>query len=267
MDDYLMYYGMSANPFDKTTKTVIETIDFKELSFRLKYLINTLGIGLVTGRPGVGKTIILRKFTENLDLNQYHVSYMPLSTITVGDFYNQVANSIGVDPSYRKSIKFRQIQERITEMHDIEHITPVFIIDEAQYLNGEIFNELMLITNFGMDAEKKCVVILSGLPTLAQKLQRPQFEAFRQRITVSYQVVGMEPEEAHIYVKNKLKSVGVESDILTEEALANIIKNSGGSIRRLDLIITECLILGAKINQKIINHETVYAANEELSLI
>lgn len=46
--DYLVYYGMTHNPFDKTAPKVIETVDYKELNVRLKYLTDVLGIGLVT---------------------------------------------------------------------------------------------------------------------------------------------------------------------------------------------------------------------------
>ena len=264
--DYLMYYGMRHNPFDKAATEVVETIDYKELTFRLNYLTETLGLGLVTGRPGTGKTVILREFAKQLDANQYHVSYLPLSTVSVTDFYHQLATSIGVEPAFRKSAKFKQLQERITEMHDIERITPVFIIDEAQFLKGSIFNELMLITNFGMDTQKKCVVLLAGLPVLAQQLKRTQFEAFRQRLTINYQVVGLEADEDKKYVTAKFRSAGVETNLIHEDALSNIIKQAGYSVRRLDLIITQCLILGAQRQQRVIDNEVVYAVHNELAL-
>lgn len=212
---------------------------------------------MVTGRPGTGKTVILREFAKQLDANQYHVSYLPLSTVSVTDFYHQLATSIGVEPAFRKSAKFKQLQERIT---------PVFIIDEAQFLKGSIFNELMLITNFGMDTQKKCVVLLVGLPVLAQQLKRTQFEAFRQRLTINYQVVGLEANEAKKYVTAKFCSAGVETDLIHEDALSNIIKQAGYSLRRLDLIITQCLILGAQRQQRVIDNEVVYAVHNELAL-
>lgn len=264
--DYLMYYGMTHNPFDKSVKTVIKTIDHQELTFRLNYLVQTLGLGIVTGRPGTGKTIILRDFVGQLDQNQYRVNYLPLSTVSVSDFYSQLAISLGIEPAYRKAQKFRQIQERIAEMHDIERVTPILIIDEAQYLNGAIFDELMLITNFEMDAQKKCVIILVGLPALAQRIQRAQFEAFRQRLTINYQVIGMENKEAVQYVNDKFEAAGVLSPVINEEALKTIIKQAGESIRRLDLIITQCLILGANKQQRIIDNEIVFEANTELAL-
>ncbi|WP_407895399.1 hypothetical protein [Lacticaseibacillus sp. N501-2] len=74
--DFTMFYGMSHNPFDKTAPKVVETIDFKEMNVRLKYLTNVLGIGLITGRPGAGKTVILREYAQRLNPNQYRVSYL-----------------------------------------------------------------------------------------------------------------------------------------------------------------------------------------------
>ena len=264
--DFTMFYGMSHNPFDKTAPKVVETIDFKEMNVRLKYLTNVLGIGLITGRPGAGKTVILREYAQRLNPNQYRVSYLPLSTVSVSDFYNQLAVSLGIEPAFRKSAKFRQIQERISELHDVEHITPVFILDEAQYLSGLIYNELVLLTNFGMDAENKCLIILAGLPQLTQLLQRPQFEAFRQRITIKYQVVGMEYADSQQYVKEKFSSAGVLDDIITDEAFKNMFTNSGGSIRRLDQMITKSLIIGAQQEKRLIDNEVVYQANAEVAL-
>lgn len=264
--DFKTYYGMTHNPFEKQAAKIIETIDFKELNVRLKYLTEVLGIGLITGRPGAGKTVILRAYAESLNPNQYRVSYLPLSTVSVSDFYSQIAVSLGVEPAFRKSAKFRQIQERIIELHDIEHITPVFILDEAQYLSGPIYNELVLLTNFGMDAENKCLVILAGLPQLNQLLQRPQFESFRQRITIKYQVVGLEYAESQRYVQEKLKSAGILDDIISEEALKIIFTTSGGSIRRLDQMITKSLIIGAQQEKRVIDNELVYQANAEIAL-
>ena len=65
-----------------------------------------------------------------------------------------------------------------------------------------------------MDAENKCIVILAGLPQLTQMLQRPQFEAFRQRITVKYQVMGLEYVEVHDYVREKLKTAGILDEVI-----------------------------------------------------
>ena len=46
-------YGLEFNPFLKNSRQIIfESKEFKEVSFRLNYLANTGGFGLLTGAPG-----------------------------------------------------------------------------------------------------------------------------------------------------------------------------------------------------------------------
>ena len=53
--NYTSRYGLEFNPFIKNTKDIlIETDEYKELIFRLNYLLQIRGFGLITGNPGLG---------------------------------------------------------------------------------------------------------------------------------------------------------------------------------------------------------------------
>ena len=70
---YYLKYGLDYNPFIKNTnKVFIETSEVKELNARLDFLIQTRGMGLVTGQPGLGKTSALRNYIEKLNPNNIH---------------------------------------------------------------------------------------------------------------------------------------------------------------------------------------------------
>lgn len=48
--DYTARYGLEFNPFLKNSKEVlVETQEYKEVLFRLNYLLTTKGFGLLTG--------------------------------------------------------------------------------------------------------------------------------------------------------------------------------------------------------------------------
>lgn len=65
--NYTGRYGLEMNPFIKNGKDVlVETGEYKEVSFRLNYLLQTKGFGLITGEPGRGKTTTVRKWAESL---------------------------------------------------------------------------------------------------------------------------------------------------------------------------------------------------------
>ena len=51
--DYTVRYGLEFNPFLKNSKEVlVETQEYKEVLFRLNYLLTTKGFGLLTGSAG-----------------------------------------------------------------------------------------------------------------------------------------------------------------------------------------------------------------------
>lgn len=82
--DYTARYGLEFNPFLKNSKEVlVETQEYKEVLFRLNYLLTTKGFGLLTGSAGRGKTTAVRNWASGLNTSLYKVVYSSLSTLTV----------------------------------------------------------------------------------------------------------------------------------------------------------------------------------------
>ncbi len=265
--DMRMFYGLTHNPFEKNSKDVtVETIDTKEMQGRLKYLCEVKGIGVFTGNPGAGKTYNLRIFTSSLSPSLYQVVYMPMSTLTTMQFYRYLADSLGLEVKHSKVENFINIQSYIKRMNNEKRITPVIIIDEAQYLKSEILNDLKILMNFDMDSVNHCVIILAGLPALSNTLRYASYEAIRQRITIQYQIVGIEADEVKNYIIKKLESAGLNVPIFTEDAYISVANSCQGSIRKLNNIVTQCLIIGANKKCRDINNEIVMNAVNEINM-
>ena len=147
--DYTARYGLEFNPFLKNSKEVlVETQEYKEVQFRLKYLLSTKGFGLLTGSAGKGKTTALRSFASSLNPSLYKVIYSSLSTLTVMDFYRNLAAELGAVPAYRKTENFKLIQDEINRLAIEKRQTPVIIMDEANYIGTAILNDLKILFNF-----------------------------------------------------------------------------------------------------------------------
>ena len=61
---------------------------------------------------------------------------------------------LGAQPSFRKPDNFRTIQEEIARLSIKKRKTPVIIIDEANYINNTILNDLKILFNFSLHIEK-----------------------------------------------------------------------------------------------------------------
>ena len=109
--DYFTRYGLEFNPFIKNSKEIlVDTSEYRETMFRLDYLAKTKGFGILTGAPGRGKTTAIRSWASLLN--------------------------------FKKPNNFRIIQEEITRLSIEKRKTPVIIIDEANYINNAILNDL-----------------------------------------------------------------------------------------------------------------------------
>ncbi|WP_314066060.1 hypothetical protein [uncultured Vagococcus sp.] len=93
-----------------------------------------------------------------------------------------------------------------------------------------------------MDSQKKFVIILVRQPQLGQTLQRAQFEAFRQRIATTLQVMWLESAEITTYVAAKLKVAGVTEPLFSPEIIETIAASAGTSIQKINRLLTQCLI-------------------------
>ena len=65
------------------------------------------------GATGTGKTTHVRTWTNTLNKQSHKILYLILSSVSVADFFRQLAFEVGNDPKYRKSDNFIEIRNTI----------------------------------------------------------------------------------------------------------------------------------------------------------
>lgn len=265
---YEKYWGMEFNPFKKgyEDKNIYKSNDFNQTLARLEHLKNTKGIGLFTGNSGLGKTFALKYFANTLNKNMYKVVYIPLSTVTVLEFYRSLAFGLGLIPAIKKVDLYKTIQERIISLVKGKKITPVIIIDEAQYLKTEVFNDIKLLLNFDMDSVNHVMFILNGQPILNDILCKNVHEALKQRIVINYNSDGLNSNEIKEYINNSLEVAGIHEPIFNDNTYEAIYSCSNKSIRKINSLIDKCLLIAYNQNMREIDTNIVMTAQNELEL-
>lgn len=264
---YLSYYGLEFNPFDKDieTKYAYETADFKILKNRLEFVKDNKTMALITGNPGMGKTFAIRNFLNELNGNLYKIIYICMSTVTTYEFYKQLCYELGIEPPYKKIDMFREIQERILNLSKDKRINIIIVLDEAQYLKTGILNDLKILLNFDMDSKNYVSLILVGQPVLNSILRRNIYDALNQRITVSYNMIGITKQELKDYIDSRIKLAHGNNGIFNEQAVEAIYNACNGSIRVANNIITKSLIIGKSKQSQIIDSDLIIEAVNELT--
>lgn len=265
--NYTSRFGLEYNPFIKNSREIlVETEAYRESRVRLDYLLQTKGLGLITGDPGCGKTTIIRNWSEGLNQAAYKIVYLPLSTLTVIESYRQLAQALNVIPAYRKHQNFEEIQRTIRKLAIEKKVTPVIIFDEANYISNGFLNDLKILFNFDMDSKDLAVVILVGQPVLNSTLNLKNNEAIRQRIITSYKVERMSMEESIKYVRGKLNGAGCMTEVFSEQALRAISSYSAGNPRIISRVCDMAMMIASNKGKTSIDEDVAMATINEVEL-
>jgi len=251
MKDLIAWFGLKRLPFDKNIKPsdMLQTDPLIECSARLDYIKRRGGILLLTGDPGVGKTLALRHYVETLNENLFKIHYTPLSTLSRADLLYHINRLLGLTARLSKSAIYGQIQHALLESKEQFGKTILLIIDEAHLLQTGPLEELRLLTNFKMDSYDPFILVLSGQSDLKRVMDFAVMEPFNQRIAIKYHMPPLRAEQTKLYVTHHLKLAGAKEPILDEKALEAVHEVSFGIPRRIGAI-TEQALTYAMFDQK-----------------
>lgn len=267
---YTSFYGMSCNPFikDESIKYKFESEDYNNALSRFKYLKEIKGIGLITGESGFGKTYVIRSFINDLNKDLYKVIYISaLKDMSVFDFFKVIADklNIGTGPCYKTDL-YNRIQSEIERLVKFEKVQPIIIIDDAHFLTREILLNFKILYDFEMDSKDYITLILIGQPLLREELAKSVHIQLKQRIIVNYTFNGLKREEAKEYIESRLELANTKKDIFEIEAINGLYSACRSSIRRLNNLIINALMLGYQNKEKTINTDIVMNAKNEMDI-
>jgi type II secretory pathway predicted ATPase ExeA len=263
---YRSFYGLTQNPFEKETMVKpFESLDFVQVRERCKWLMETRGLGVITGNSGTGKTYAIRNFVNTFNNRNYKFYYVHSTSLTNLEFYRAMCSVFNIEPSHRKVSMFLKIREFISNQFRDAKIVPVLIVDEAQYLNQNTLNDLSLLLNYEYDSRNFLTIILIGNSTLASTLSRNINESLHQRITINYELSGLTQDEFKAYVTTSLEKAGSVQRIFDETVITSIYNFSQGTIRNANRYLTLCLLVGAKKGEASISMQTLKEVYEDIN--
>jgi len=254
--------GFKKMPFDKSIKVqdLYKSNDANEIEVRFEYLKQFRGILLLTGEPGSGKTVMLRKFVHGLNPASYEHCYSPHTTVSKTEFYRQLNSLLKLIPKSSKSILFNQIQNGLWDLYKNQGKIPCLILDECHLMDDNTLEELVLLTNFEMDSQMPLILILSGFHDLAEKLKRRRHESLNQRVTMRYHMSGMDCDDTKNFIIHHLKTAGRSDPLFNDSAYEVITKLSMGLPRKVGNLCLNAMTLASVKGLSTIDGDVVHKA-------
>lgn len=249
---YLQYFGLKHDPFGKSIHKITPLEQYRNLENKLNWLLQTKGIGLITGDAGTGKTTALREWTKTLNPMTHQIIYQSDNQFRPFDIYCQLADSLGLEKYHRYCKLWRVLKHELLNLHDNKQLTPIWILDEAHYLPANFLIQLPAFLNFSFDTRDIMIIVLVGLPQLDSIIKRTIYSALNSRILFHHHWQPLEDYDSfNRFVTTSFQQAGKQETIISQSGLKLIHLASKGCLRDTHKIITQALQLAT---EKKLNH-------------
>ncbi|RJQ87135.1 MAG: hypothetical protein C4519_01260 [Desulfobacteraceae bacterium] len=241
---YNEYFGFAEKPFH-----IAPDLNFLFLSPKHKGALacmeygfmGDMGVVLITGDIGTGKTTLVRLFLRKLPENARTASIFN-TNVTPEQLLSLVVHEFGfARQGENKALLVESIQAGLQQLH-AANLYPVLIIDDAQNLSLEALEEVRWLCNLQSENRNLVQIILVGQPELRTKLQKPVMASLAQRIGVNYHLRPFTRDEAGEYIVHRLKTVNGKADLFSKAAVDLIFESARGIPRVINLLCDSALV-------------------------
>jgi type II secretory pathway predicted ATPase ExeA len=231
---------------------------------RLLYVIeHRIGVAMLTGEVGCGKTTVMKALADYLDKDKYHLETLSNPALQPIDLIKAIVLKLGGSAENgSKTVLLDQMHKLLDENAE-KGISTVLAIDEAHVIgNSATLDELRMLLNIQSDDEFLITLILLGQPPLLKNIS--ELQPLKERISIKYNLEPLDMQNTLNYVVHRLKCAGASRGIFSREAVEALYEYTGGIPLRINNLCDRCLLIGLMRQARMVDSKVVQDAIEDL---
>jgi general secretion pathway protein A len=257
---YTRYFGLSRKPFslipggDDIFFSPGHLATFSMLEFGL---LEQVGITVITGEVGAGKTTLVRHLLGRIDYSQLTVGLIGTAHKSYGTLLKWIITAFRIDvESSDESILLQTLQEFLIEQYAAGKRT-VVIVDEAQNMSKEDLESLRLLTNINADRNQLLQIILVGQPELLGMFHDPTMSQLAQRVSAECHLGPLNLLQTMQYIRYRIDAAGGAGNLFDVISIMGIYYFSGGIPRIVNTLCDGALVFAYGQGKKAVDLDIV----------
>lgn len=216
-------FGITKEPFNRNDLKLLS--QQQKIFDIIKIHSQHGGFTVVTGNPGVGKSVLLENIQNLAKERDTIVISMSRTMHTYINILKQLAESLKIEVSVR-TLEKELIQVAYNYIRDNKTIYTV--IDEAHLLDMEVLRKLRLLFD---QFPRKHNLVLFGQRDLLYYLSMKVNEDIKTRVTYSENILPLNDMDLEQYIIKELETVRLGLNTFDTAAIELILRSAQGNLR------------------------------------
>lgn len=269
---YEQRFGLHRKPFQTVTKEqdFFASSSFGELLPGVVHALQTdLGVAVLTGPAGVGKSVSLEQIQRHLESRAQTLLLRGGSLKGSGDLlYLLHRKLLKIQPATANEadIKASDIGRRYEVVERLERVASFWgpltiLLDDAHLICGEVFAELRSLLEEGHDGQRFARLLIAGPLSLEEVLAESENSHFARKIRTHAFLQPLRSDESIQYLKHLFELAGGDlSTAFESKALELISGASDGIPQCLNLLADESLMVCEETDTETVTRDVVNQA-------
>ncbi|MFQ5592379.1 MAG: ExeA family protein [Phycisphaerae bacterium] len=265
---YASFFELRERPFNNTPdpRFFYPTRDHEEALASLIYAVQERkGFVLLTGEVGAGKTLVSRMMLRHFGM---HVAFATINHALKngGDLLESICTEFELpfEPGDTRTQLVRTLHDFLLAKF-AQDLPVVLVLDEAQALSVDAFEQVRMIGNLEADDAKLLQVAIVGQPELQQRFASPALRQLSQRIARSFHLPALTPEETEGYIRHRMSVAGARKpDVFQPDAIAKVYEHSKGLPRLINTLCDSAMLSAYSVGTRTIAGPCVESVVEQL---
>lgn len=272
---YETRFGLHRKPFQAvlTSDDFYRSDVYEDLSSTVIHALRSdLGVAVLTGPSGIGKTVTLDSIRRAMSAEN-QVMVLRGGTVSSGEDLLHALHRRLLPPPGKKfdSSETRgtaaqaarwEVIERMQKVSDFWGPT-IVLLDDAHLATPELFVELRALMEEESDGQRLLRVMIAGPLSLEEFLATSPLQDFSQKIRTHRFLEPLTSAQSVAYLDHQMQRVGGDTaKIFESAALERIVAAADGVPRCLDLLADESLMAAFRTEQDVVS---VAAVDDGLS--
>jgi type II secretory pathway predicted ATPase ExeA len=269
---YLEHWGLKRHPFRNTpeARLFFHSATHDAALAELLYAVDeSLGLALLTGPFGTGKSLLLHTLLTGLKSSAEHrMGLLPNSLLSPAELVLAAARALGADelPERAADVSESYAQDRLEKRllalaGSGRHA--VLAIDDAHAIEPRpVWEALRQTLSIQSEGQPLLTLILCGAESLRERIDASP--GLGERVAVHTSLLPLTPEETLDYIIHRLARSGASSGIFTRGAAESIARLAGGIPARVNRLADLSLAAAFGLGHKVVGPEVIKMASASL---